>query len=336
MSDSWKGVLVYAECISGKVHPVTYELLSKARELVNRLGGNVKALLLSSEPSNLPKDLVIRGADEVYAYVVPKEDELNILLHARITTQLVKEVKPKLVLFGATPWGRSLAPRVAASLRTGLTADCLDLRVDDEGNIIQVRPAFTGNIIAYIKTVTLPVMATVRYKAFSEAKANPLHRGRVFLRRAEASLKEREMIRVVGKVRDKEIDITNAKVVVAGGRGVKRKEDLKMLENLAKLLGGVVGVSRPLVDMGWVGKDRQVGFSGNIVKPKVYIACGISGSPQHLAGMRDSGRIISINIDPSAPIRKFSDLFIIGDLYEVIPKLIAEIRRVKKVSTSSY
>ena len=324
------GVLVYAEYIDGKVHPVTYELIGKGRELVSKLGGSVKSVIIGYGASKHAEELIQYGANEVYAYEYGADAPPNVLLHKEILADLISEIKPKLVLFGATAWGRSLAPRVAAALRTGLTADCLDIYVTDEGDIVQVRPAFTGNVIAHIKTLTTPAMATVRYKVFKPPEKDPSRKGKVYVREVpKERLASSRGIEVLGKAREKEVNITDAEVIVAGGKGLKKKEDLKLLEELAELLGGVVAVSRPLVDAGWVPKDRQVGFSGNIVKPKVYIACGISGSPQHLAGMKDSKLIIAINIDPSAPIGKYSDLFVVGDLYEIVPKIIEEIRRIR-------
>lgn len=327
---SGEGVLVYAEYIEGMLHPVTYELIGKGRELISKLGGSVKAVIIGSGASGRAEELIHYGADEVYVYECSEGVALNTLLHKELLVSLIHEIKPKLVLYGATPWGRSLAPRVAAALRTGLTADCLDVYVTDDGSIVQVRPAFTGNIIAHIKTVTTPVMTTVRYKVFKPPKKDPSRNGKVIIREVPADVDiHHKEIEVLGKAREKEVNIADADVIVAGGKGLKRREDLKLLEELAELLDGVLAVSRPLVDAGWASKDRQVGFSGNVVKPRVYIACGISGSPQHLAGMKDSKVIIAVNIDPSAPIAKYSDLFVVGDLYEVVPKLIEEIKRVR-------
>jgi len=327
---SGEGVLVYAEYIEGMPHPVTYELIGKGRELTSKLGGSVKAVIIGSGASGHAEELIHYGADEVYVYECGEGVALNTLLHKELLVGLIREIKPKLVLFGATPWGRSLAPRVAAALRTGLTADCLDVYVTDDGSIVQVRPAFTGNIIAHIKTVTTPAMTTVRYKVFKPPKKDPSRNGEVIIREVptEGTIHHKK-IEILGKVREKEVNIADADVIVAGGKGLKRREDLKLLEELAEVLGGVLAVSRPLVDAGWASKDRQVGFSGNVVKPRVYIACGISGSPQHLAGMKDSKVIIAVNIDPSAPIAKYSDLFVVGDLYEVVPRLIGEIKRVR-------
>lgn len=241
---------------------------------------------------------------------------------------LIKEEKPEFVLIGATHLGRSLAPRIAAALNTGLTADCIDLKLDEEGDLIQVRPAFTGNILAHIKTKTRPVMTTVRYRVFKARERDPNRKGEIIEK--EAAVVEDTGTKIIQKVPREAVNISDAEVIVAGGRGLKKPDDLKMLEELSSLLGGVVGASRPLVDEGWISKDHQVGFSGNIVKPKLYMAIGISGSPQHLAGMRDSEIIVAINIDPSAPIFSIADYGIVGDLYEVVPKLIEKIKEIKR------
>ncbi|RLG77879.1 MAG: electron transfer flavoprotein subunit alpha/FixB family protein, partial [Thermoprotei archaeon] len=247
-----------------------------------------------------------------------------------VVVEVIEELKPRLVLFGATPWGRTVAPRVAAKIRTGLTADCLDIYVDENGDIVQVRPAFTGNLIAHIKTLTEPVMATVRYRVFKPLDPDYSRQGKVIVRRIGSEVLDKYRgFELLGLVRRKEVNLADAEVVVSGGRGFKSKEDLKMLEELAKLLNGVVGASRPLVDSGWISKEHQVGFSGNIVKPRVYIAFGISGAPQHLAGMKDSQLVITVNIDPSAPIAKYCDLFVVGDLYEILPRLIEELKKIK-------
>ena len=237
---------------------------------------------------------------------------------------LVREEKPEIFLVGATRIGRTLGPRIAAALGTGLTADCVELDTDDRGNLVQIRPAFSGNIMAKIKTKTRPQMATVRYKVMEKRRRDPNRRGEVI--KKEVRVIENTGTSILGKIESEEVDITEAEVIVSGGRGLKRPEDFEILEELAGLLGAVVGSSRPLVDDGWISKEHQVGFSGNTVKPKLYIACGISGAPQHLFGMRDADVIIAINKDPSAPIFSVSDYGIVGDLYEILPALVKEIK----------
>jgi len=325
---SVKGILVYAEVLGSEFHPISFELLGKARELANKLGMTVWSVVLGYGIADKALELIYHGADKVYVYESQALRDLNVVTYKKLLTDLVKEIKPDIFLIGATPLGRSLAPRVAAALDTGLTADCTDLQVDEEGRLIQIRPAFTGNILAHIETTSKPLMATIRYRVMKPAKRDPTRRGEIIVRKPGKL--EPDGIRFLGKVSERVVNLPDAEVIVAGGRGLKMKEDFKLLKELADLLGGVIGASRPLVDEGWISKDYQVGFSGNTVKPKLYIACGISGSPQHLAGMRDSGMIIAVNKDPSAPIFRHADYGVVADLYEFIPKLIAILKEAKK------
>ena len=322
----YKGLLVFAEQREGGIHPLSYQLLGKGAEIADRLGVKVSSVLLGSQAEEQAKELIYHGADKVFLYDHPALEEFGVLNYKHNLVQLVKEVKPEIFLMGATRLGKSLAPRVAVALGTGLTADCISLDIDEEGNLIQIRPAFAGSILAQMKTVTRPQMSTVRYKAMTAQARDPGRRGEIIRRDAELvpsllTVKKRE-----GLVETR-VAITEADVIVSGGRGLKKAEDFDILADLAGLLGGVVGSSRPLVDSGWIAKEHQVGFSGSMVKPKLYVACGISGSPQHLAGMRSSDIIICINTDPSAPIFRVADYGIVGDLYEVVPKLVKEIKR---------
>ena len=320
----YRGVMVFAEQHESKLHPVTFELLGKGREIADKLGVELSGILLGWGVSEAARELIYRGADKVFLVEHPSLKFFDPVRYKHNIVRIIEDEKPELVLFGATPLGRSLAPRVAVALSTGLTADCIDIVVDEEGDIVQVRPAFTGNIIAHIKTRTRPVMATVRYRVMRPLPRDPGRKGRIIVR--DPVLKGETGIRIVRKVRDKSVRITDADIVVAAGRGLKRPEDLRIIEELASLLGGVVGASRPLVDEGWISRDHQVGFSGNVVRPRLYIACGISGSPQHLAGMRNSQIIVAINVDPSAPIFRHADYGIVGDLYEIVPKLIERLK----------
>ena len=320
-----KGILIYAEVESGRIHPVAFELLGKAREIGERIGGQVWSIILGHEIKDLASELIQYGADKVFVYDHPKLREFDVIRYKEILVDFVKKFNPEIFLIGATPLGRSLAPRVAASLRTGLTADCIDLRIDENGDLIQIRPAFTGNILAHIKTKSRPIMATVRYRVMEMPEKDLSRSGEII----EMDVPEigETGLKMLGKVEERRVNLAEADIIVAGGRGLKSKDDLKMLEELASLLGGVVGVSRPLVDEGWISKDHQVGFSGNTVKPKLYIACGISGSPQHLAGMRESEIIVAINVDPSAPIFRYADYGVVGDLYEVLPRLMKILKK---------
>jgi len=320
----YRGVMVFAEQEESVIHPVTFELLGKGRELADRLGVELTSVLLGDGVGDKATILIHHGADKVYLFEDQSLKEFDPLRYKENIVPLLRDVKPEAFLIGATRVGRTLAPRIAAALRTGLTADCTDLDLDEEGNLIQIRPAFSGNIMARIRTRTRPQIATVRYKVMKPAEPNPERRGEIIKR--DVKVIEDSGLRILKKEPGKGVDLTEAEVIVSCGRGVKSREDLVIFKELAALLGGVFGSSRPLVDCGWVEREHQVGFSGNIVKPKVYIACGISGSPQHLFGIRDSDIIIAINKDPSAPIFSVADYGFVGDIYEIVPILIKKIK----------
>jgi len=316
-------VIVIAEQHEDKVQTITYELLGKGKEIAEKTGTKVYAVLLGSQVEEEARELIYYGADKVFVYQHPLLEDFDVLNYKNNIVSLAKELNPGLLLIGASHLGRSLAPRLAVALNTGLSADCIGLEVDDAGNIIQIRPAFSGSILAYIKTKTKPVIATLRYKSAQSRPRDSSRKGEIINKEAEISP---PLLTILRKEKSGEINLTEADIIISGGRGLKKADDLSILSGLAETCGGVIGVSRPLVDDGWIGKEHQVGFSGNTVKPKIYIACGISGSSQHLAGMRRSDIIIAINTDPSAPIFKVSDYGIVGDLYEIVPKLISEIK----------
>lgn len=319
----FSGVLVFAEQKNGEIHKVSYELLGKGKEIADKLGALLYSVVLG--PTNIKtEELIYRGADKVFYLEDDIFNEPEELVYKINLVKLINNIKPEICLIGATSFGRSLAPRVAAALKTGLTADCTGLEVDEDGKLIQIRPAFSENILAHIKTETYPQMATVRYKEFCEGKRDTSRKGEVV--KLEATYSKDKLVEIVKELKEQQFDITEANVVVSGGKGLRCAEDFKMLEELAKILGGAVGASRSVVDDGFISKEHQVGYSGNRVKPKVYIACGISGAPQHLAGMKDSDTIIAINSDPSAPIFNVADYGIVGDLYEVVPQLISKVK----------
>lgn len=318
-----KEILIIAEHNYGTIHPVTYELIGKAQELAVQTGSTVTCLVLGPKEIDV-KEICYRGASPVYFMEADCFRNADEMLYKENIVSALKQIKPEMVLIGATTFGRSLAPRIAGALETGLTADCTDLKADEDGRIIQIRPAFSDNILAHIKTVTDPQMATIRYKEFSEAARDPSRP--VDIRMMEP-VTTKPSIEVLDTIDLGGVDITKAEVIVAAGRGFKRKEDLALAQDLADSLGGVMAASRALVDAGMVTSQIQVGYSGHRVKPKVYIACGISGAPQHLAGMKESDMIIAINSDPSAPIFKLADIGYVGDLYEILPKLIEKFRK---------
>ncbi len=319
-----KDVLIYAEQEGGKVHPICFELLGKGRELAEKTGATVSCALLGSGVSDAAQELVAYGADTVYVF---DDDSLAVfdpLAYKLNVAGLVGEIAPGLVLFGATFSGKALAPRVATALQAGLTSNCIALELQDDGSLLQIRPAFTGNVLASIKTKSSPIMATVRYRALEAGTRDDSRKGAIIKKDVQTV---QTTVKVLGKGAAKEASIAGADVVVCVGRGLKKAEDFALVKELADALGGVVGATRPLVDDGWISKDHQVGFSGTLVKPKLYVGCGVSGSPQHLAGMRDSGTIVAINSDPSVSLFRIADYSVVGDMYEIIPQMLEALKK---------
>ena len=322
-----KNILIFAEQKNGIIHKVTYELIGKAKELLNYIDGEINVVVLGNENINL-SELSYHGANKIYHIEGQCFNKPDELLYKENIVQLAKVIKPEIFLVGATSFGRSLAPRIAASLNTGLTADCTELKIDDDGELVQIRPAFSDNILAHIKTTTVPKMATIRYKEFVESERNDNLNAEIIKIKPYKSTND--LLEVLDEIEAKEFDISEAKIVVSAGRGFKNKEDLSFVYELAKLLGGEVGASRSIVDDGYINKGHQIGYSGNRVKAKVYIACGISGAPQHIAGMKESDIIIAINSDPSAPIFNIANYGIVGDVYTVIPMFIEKLKELRR------
>jgi len=324
----YKGVMVFAEQRDSRVHPVSYELLGKAQELAAQLNELVYAVIVGSGVEEGAHELVKRGADKVFVYDDPALKVTRDDPYTGLLARCCREEKPSIFLIGATSIGRSLGPRVAARLETGLTADCTSLDIDPEtGLLMQTRPAYGGNIMATIVTPNgRPQMATVRYKMFPEAKPVEAPKG-VVVNKAVNMKSVRDRIKVLGFEEAKEeLSITEADIVVSGGLGMGEPKGFELMRQLADALGGAVGASRPTVDEGWIDYRHQVGLSGRTVRPQVYVACGISGAVQHQAGMKTSDVIIAVNKDREAPIFKVSSLGVVGDLYEVIPRLIEKIK----------
>jgi len=317
-----EGVWIYCEQEKGEIHPVSYELLNKGRELAADLNTDLTALFLTPDGDDA-QELIYRGADRVYLLEHNDFDNPNENPFRKNIVELVEEDKPEIFLIAATHFGRSLAPRVAAALETGLTADCTGLKIDD-GEFVQIRPAFTGNILAHISTDRCPKMSTVRYKEFEEFEKDTGREGEIIEK--EPIEHTEENVTILEEIIEEEVNIQEAEIVVSAGRGLKDSQDFEMIEELCSEIGGKVGSSRPLVDEGWISRNHQVGYSGNRVKPNLYIACGISGAPQHLAGMKESEIIVAINTDPSAPIFDHADYGIVGDLYEVLPELVKQLK----------
>jgi len=324
----YKGVMVYAEQKEGNLHPVSYELLGKAQELAVQLGEPVYAAVIGSDVEAAAKELISRGADKVFKYEDPALTVFRDDPYTDLLSSCCREEKPSIFLIGATSIGRSLGPRVAAQLETGLTADCTSLDIDQETRLLrQTRPAYGGNIMATIITPnSRPQMATVRYKMFPEAAMKDSPNGIIIAKPVDMS-KVKDRVKVLGfEEAAEQLSISDADIIVSGGLGMGDPEGFKLMQELATALGGAVGASRPTVDEGWIDYRHQVGLSGRTVRPQVYVACGISGAVQHQAGMKTSDIIIAVNKDPEAPIFQISTLGVVGDLYEVVPRLVEKIK----------
>ena len=323
----WRGIAVYVDHVEGRIHPVTYELLGKARELADKISQPVYALFLGSEITQEAEELLHYGADKIFVCDAEELKDFKIETYAKAFEHFVKDVQPTAILVGATPVGRQLAPRVAARFRTGLTADCTVLDIHENSDLVQIRPAFGGNIMAEILTPNhRPQMATVRYKVMDAPKRTSDAHGEIvpFRVPTEELGSHVDVLRVTKK--EKETSIEMADVLVVAGRGVKKKEDIAMLEALADALGGEVACTRPLGENGWFDAKHQIGLSGRTVRPKLIITCGVSGAIQFVAGMNHAENIVAINKDPKAAIFKTANYTIVGDLYAVVPRLIDDIR----------
>jgi len=331
--DAHKGVWIFAEQRSGKVASVAYELLGMGRKLADALNTELSAVLFGATGS-AAKELIRWGADKVYKSDDPIFEKFNDEPHAQLLTSLIREHKPEIVLAGATPLGRSFLPRVAARLRTGLTADCTGLAIDDNTrNLLQVRPAFGGNIMATILCPNnRPQMATVRPRVMKRGKYDEGRNGEVIPVKSEGLSSRTKVIETVKEVSDFTINLQDAEIIVSGGRGLGDPQGFKLIGELAGLLGGAVGSSRAAVDAGWIPYRHQVGQTGKTVCPKIYLACGISGAVQHLVGMQSSDIIIAINKNPEAPIFNVATYGIVGDLYEIVPLLIKKIKGIKGIA----
>lgn len=328
----YKGVWVFAEQREGQLQKVSLELLGEGRKIADKLGVKLTAVLLGSKIVEVAKELTAYGADEVLVADHPLLENYTTDGYTKVICELAKEIKPEVLFIGATFIGRDLGPRVAARLATGLTADCTSLDIDETGRyLLATRPAFGGNLMATIAcTDHRPQMATIRPGVFSKLKKDESREGEVIqvnVNLYEADIRTK-VVEVV-KTEKELVDIGEAQIIVSGGRGVGNKESFKLLQELADVLGGTVAGSRGAVDKEWVEKHVQVGQTGKTVKPVVYIACGISGAIQHLAGMQDSDFIIAINKDENAPIMKVADYAIVGDLNKVIPEMIAQAKALK-------
>ncbi|MCT4594482.1 MAG: electron transfer flavoprotein subunit alpha [Anaeromicrobium sp.] len=330
----YKNVWVFAEQRAGKIMPVAMELLGEGRKLADEIGCELCALVLGNNIADLTKELTAYGADKVYIGEHELLEKFTTDAYTKVITDAVNEIKPEIILMGATHIGRDLAPRVAARVDTGLTADCTRLEIDPEDKKIkQTRPAFGGNIMATIVCPNhRPQMSTVRPGVMDKAHRDDSKTGEIIkldvkLEKKDVRTEVLEIVKTVGEL----VSLTDAEVIVSGGRGLGKAEGFDLLKKLADKLGGVVGSSRACVDAGWIDHAHQVGQTGTTVKPNLYIACGISGAIQHLAGMQESDIIVAINKNEHAPIFQVADFGIVGDLYDVVPMLIEALDNVDNI-----
>ncbi len=327
----WNGVWVLVEHARGKANPVSWELLGKGRELALALDSELAAVLLGDSVEPLAADAFGYGADKIYYISHPALRDYRTEPYLEGFTYLANKYRPEVVLIGATALGRDLAGAIATELSTGLTADCTALSINSNTRLLeQTRPAFGGNVMATIVTEhARPQMASVRPKVLPipplvEGRTGQLISESIGLREEDAAARILETITISCET---DADITASDIVVSGGRGMTDGTNFAMLQELARLLGGVVGASRSAVDAGWAGHERQVGQTGKTVRPKLYIACGISGAIQHLVGMQNAEHIIAINKDKNAPIFEVAHLGIVGDVFEVVPALIDKLKQ---------
>ena len=336
--DQFKDIWVFAEQNHGEVAEVAYELLSKGLELKAQRGSGAKlcaVVLGSGLPAAVEQSLIAAGADVVYKVDDPTLADYEANVYVDAVSQLIEKRKPEIILAGATAVGRAFFARVAVKVRTGLTADCTMLKVEETKNkdtgalqmlLHQTRPAFGGNIMATIMTPNhRPQMATVRPKVFKKAPPDPKRQGQVLLEALKLIAPQTKLVKTIQDAES--VDIAAHDILIAGGRGLKKEENFRQLFRLAELLGGEVACSRAVVDAGWAPVARQVGQTGKTVAPKLYLCFGISGAIQHLEGIRGADTIIAVNSDPNAPIFGVADLGIVGDLFEIVPALIKELEK---------
>ena len=335
MATDKNNLIVYCEFEDGKVADVSLELLTKGRQLADKLGIKLEAVVAGDNLKDVEKQILPYGVDTVYKVEDKRLYPYTSLPHASILINLFKEKKPRIAFMGATSLGRDLGPRVSSALHSGLTADCTQLEIGDHKDartgeeykdlLLQIRPAFGGNIVATIVNPECrPQMATVREGVMKKEVRDSNYVGEVVNLRAEDYTSPEDfVIEVIDRnVEKSKVNLKGSPIVVCGGYGMGSKENFQMLHELADVLGAEVGASRAAVDAGWVDHDRQIGQTGVTVRPKLYIACGVSGQIQHIAGMQESSIIISVNSDPDAPINTIADYVITGNVEDVVPKLI--------------
>jgi electron transfer flavoprotein alpha subunit len=330
----YSGVWVFIEQNAGEAARVSWELVGAGRGLADNLGVELSAVIIGSQVAHLAQEAFSYGADNAYLVDQPVFSQYRTEPYLKAMCHLIGKFQPEIVLMGATGMGRDLAGAVATKVKTGLTADCTGLGIDDKGNLMQTRPAFGGNIMATIMCDRFrPQMATVRPHVMPLPERQGAASGKIIeepFSISEASIFTRVLEVITDRTGKDRVDVAGAEFIVSGGRGLMAKENFAIIEALAEELGAVVGGSRSAVDAGWLPQDRQVGQTGKTVRPKIYIACGISGAIQHLVGMQDSDVVIAINRDPEAPIFEVATFGIVGDLFQVVPALTARIRELKQ------
>lgn len=325
--EDYSGVWVFAEQRGGVIQDVAFELLSEGRKLADKLGEELSAVLMGFNVREKAQTLIDWGADQVYLVDGGELEEYETDRYTDVFSGLIKKYKPEIVLAGATSIGRAFIPRVAIRVKTGLTADCTALEIDDEKKILlQTRPAFGGNIMATIICPDFrPQMATVRHKVMKKVKPEAGRTGRIIEEEPKTDLTRTRIVEVLHEMGN-QVNLAEADIIVSGGRGLGGPENFAMIEELAKELGAAVGASRAAVDADWIPAYHQVGQTGKTVCPKLYVACGISGAIQHMAGMSSSDFIVAINKDPDAPIFDIADIGIVGDVFEVVPMMTKVLR----------
>jgi len=327
----FKGIWVFIEQKKGKVQSISYELLGKAQELSKKLNCQVSGVLIGHDLDDQLDEVVWHGADNIYLVQAPELANFQDEPYTKILVELIKKYKPEIILCGASAIGRSLISRVAINIKAGLTADCTGLDIDpDKSILLQTRPAFGGNIMATIISPNYrPQMATVRHKVMQPMEPDKKRKGKIIKESFDSSMyvSRTKLLDIVDEV-ESLVNLSEADIIVSGGRGMGGPENFKILEELAHVMGAAVGASRAAVDSGWMPYSHQVGQTGRTVGPKIYIACGISGQIQHLVGMQSSKIIIAINKDPEAPIFKVATYGIVGDLFQVVPALTKRFKEV--------
>jgi electron transfer flavoprotein alpha subunit len=325
---AYSGVWVFGEQKDGVPAGVAFELLGEGRKLADQLGVRLSAVLMGAGMDGAAGQLIAHGADSVYVVDNASLKDFNDESYTDIFVQLIRAYKPEIILMGATTYGRSLAPRISSRINTGLTADCTKLEIDPEKRILrQTRPAFGGNLMATIICQNnRPQMATVRPRVMKPMESDFSRQGEII--RPEVRIPDDTLTKVLEVITDagEMVNLAEAEIIVSGGRGLGDPKNFALIEDLARVLGGAVGSSRAAVDAGWIEYSHQVGQTGKTVGPKIYIACGISGAVQHLAGMSSSDIIIAINKNPDAPIFKVATFGIVGDLLQVVPALTSELK----------